>query len=129
MKRSQRERPHVALAVTAHGDGPVLGLAVADDEHVGDLAQLGLADLAPDRLGALVDLGAQPAAAQPAPAISSAASTWRSEIGSTIACIGASQTGNSPAKCSSRIPMKRSKEPMRARWIITGRCSALSAPV
>ena len=25
--------------------------------------------------------------------------------------------------------MKRSKDPMSARWIITGRCSALSAPM
>ena len=42
----------------------LLRLAVADDEHVGDLAQLGLADLAPDRLGAVVELGAQAGRAQ-----------------------------------------------------------------
>ena len=87
----------VALAVAAHRDRARLGLAVADDEHVGDLAQLGLADLAPDGLGAVVDLGAQrrPRAARRRPR--GAASTWRSAIGSTIAWTGASQSGNSPA--------------------------------
>ena len=59
----------------------------------------------------------------------SAASLKRSAIGSTTACTGASHTGSSPARCSIRIPMKRSKEPNSARWIITGRCSELSAPV
>ena len=43
-------------------------------------------------------------------------------------CTGASQNGNAPAKCSIRMPMKRSNEPISARWIITGVCSALSAP-
>ena len=56
----ERHRPEVALAVAAQRHGALLGLAVADDEHVGHLAQLRLADLAPDRLGAVVELGAQP---------------------------------------------------------------------
>ena len=34
---------------------PLLLLALADDEHARDLRQLGVADLAPDRLRALVD--------------------------------------------------------------------------
>src|SRR4051794_36167795 len=44
-----RHRPRVAAAVLAHGDRPGLRLAVADDEHVGHLAQLGVADLAAHR--------------------------------------------------------------------------------
>src|SRR4051812_11437007 len=53
-----RHRPRVAVSVLAHGDRARLRLAVADDEHVGPLAQLRVADLAPPRLGALVALGA-----------------------------------------------------------------------
>ena len=48
----------------AHADLACLLLAVADDEHERDLAQLGIADLAPDRLGAVVELGPDPAAVQ-----------------------------------------------------------------
>jgi hypothetical protein len=43
--------------------------------------------------------------------------------------LGASHTGKAPAKCSMRIAMKRSNEPLTARWITTGRCGALSSPV
>src|SRR4051812_3839931 len=53
-----RHRPRVAVAMLAHGDRARLRLAVADDEHVGHLAHLRVADLAPHRLGAVVDLGA-----------------------------------------------------------------------
>ena len=45
----------------AHGHRPVLSLALADDQHLRDLAQLGLADLAPDRLAAIVELVARSA--------------------------------------------------------------------
>ena len=45
------------------------------------------------------------------------------------ACSGASQSGNAPAKCSIRMPMNRSMQPNGARWIITGRCGLLSAPM
>ena len=44
------------------------------------------------------------------------------------ACTGASQVGNAPAKCSIRIPMKRSIEPNTTRWIMIGRCFSPSAP-
>ena len=57
-----------------------------------------------------------------------AASVCASEIGMTRTCSGASQTGNAPAKCSIRIARKRSNEPAMARWMTTGRCSALSSP-
>ena len=57
-----------------------------------------------------------------------AASAWASEIGITRTCSGASHTGNAPAKCSIRIAMNRSNEPLTARWITTGRCSVLSSP-
>src|SRR3954470_12503458 len=44
----------VAFLVAAQGDRAALGLAVSHHEHVRDLAQLRLADLAPDRLRPLV---------------------------------------------------------------------------
>ena len=46
----------------------------------------------------------------------------------TRTCSGASHTGNAPAKCSIRIAMNRSNEPLTARWMTTGRCSVLSSP-
>ena len=53
----------------------------------------------------------------------------RSVIGMTRTCSGASQVGNAPAKCSVRMPMKRSMEPNTTRWIMIGRCFSPSAPV
>src|SRR5689334_8316084 len=50
--------PGVPLAMFANGDRARLGLAIPDDEHVGHLLELGVADLAPHRLGASVDLRA-----------------------------------------------------------------------
>src|SRR4051794_6063720 len=46
--RFQGKRALVALLVPAHGCRALLDLAVADHEHVRDLAQLRIADLAPD---------------------------------------------------------------------------------
>src|SRR3954452_17240830 len=60
-----RHRAGVAVAVLTHGHRRGLGLAVADDQHVGHLAQLAVADLAPDRLRAVVDLGADAGRDQP----------------------------------------------------------------
>src|SRR4051812_7256553 len=57
--RFQGKRALVAFLVPPDGRRPALRLAIADHEHVRDLAQLGLADLAPDRLRALVDLDAE----------------------------------------------------------------------
>ncbi len=52
--------PPLSPAPRSRTETRALGrLALADDEHVGDLAQLGVADLAPDRLGAVVELAAQ----------------------------------------------------------------------
>ena len=87
----------VALAVAAHGDRALLGLAVADDEHVRDLLQLGLADLAPDGLRAVVELGAQAGLAQPRGDAPAPRRCGGRRSAATIACTGASQTGNSPA--------------------------------
>jgi hypothetical protein len=53
------DRPRVPLAVLAYGYFAGLPLPVADDEHVRDLAQLGVADLAPHRLRSLVELRPQ----------------------------------------------------------------------
>src|SRR5205085_10456523 len=50
---------HVPIAVATHRHETSLLLLVADDEHVGNLAKLAVADLPADRLGSLVHLGAQ----------------------------------------------------------------------
>ena len=76
---------------------PSLRFAIAHHQHVGDLLQLRVADLeiALSRCG-------RPARAQIRPSSDCrstfcAYSSWRSVIGSTIACTGASHTGNAPA--------------------------------
>src|SRR3712207_2246474 len=56
------EGAEVALVAAPDGHLARLGLAVADDEHVRRLGELGVADLASDRLRALVDLRADPVA-------------------------------------------------------------------
>ena len=100
-ERALRERrdglgPLIALVPCPDGDRALLGLAVADDEHVGHLAQLGLADLAPDGLRALVELGPQARCVQLgehlAPGLHVAVA-----IGRTAAWTGVSHSGNSPA--------------------------------
>ena len=50
------------------------------------------------------------------------------EIGSTRTCSGDSQSGSAPAKCSMRMAMNRSNDPLTARWMTTGWCSVLSSP-
>ena len=47
--------------------------------------------------------------------IAAATGACSSEIGSTRTCSGASHVGNAPAKCSIRIAMNRSNEPLTAR--------------
>src|SRR5919109_4096076 len=54
------ECAEIALAVAPQRGRVRFGLAIADHEHVRDLGELGVADLAPDRLAALVRAGAQP---------------------------------------------------------------------
>jgi len=61
--------------------------------------------------------------------LAAATGAWSSVIGMTRTCSGASQAGKAPAKCSIKIAMNRSNEPLTARWMITGRCGALSSPV
>ena len=146
--RAQRERSRGLGAPAARrtpptGDGarvPRAALAHGDASRppprarrrracTGSCAARRRGSCAPTDSARVVELGAQPAVARARRARARAASFWRSVIGSTIACTGASQTGSSPPRCSSRMPMKRSNEPNSARWIITGRCSALSAPM
>ena len=54
----------VSLAVLSDRDGAVRCLLIAHHEHVRDLVQLVLADLLPDRLRALVDIGPETRLAQ-----------------------------------------------------------------
>ena len=70
-------------------------LALADDEHVRHLGELGVADLAPDRLGALVDSHPDAALAELG-GDRARVVEWRSETGRTGACTGASQGGKRP---------------------------------
>src|SRR5712692_4253907 len=57
--RPDRHRAEIAFAPAAHGDGSGPGLAIAGDQHEGDLLELGVADLGADLLAAIVELGAQ----------------------------------------------------------------------
>src|SRR2546423_14359610 len=59
-----RHLADVALAMTPHSHPPALPLAVTDDEHVGHLPHLAVADLLADGLGPVVDLDAQAGGAQ-----------------------------------------------------------------
>src|SRR5919106_6449865 len=59
------DRPQVALRVRAHRDRALGLLALADHEHEWDLGQLGVADLASDRLRPLVDADANTGLAEP----------------------------------------------------------------
>src|SRR5690242_15302770 len=52
----QVDAASVSGSVLAQRDRALLGLALADDRHVGDLAKLGISDLAPDRLRARIEL-------------------------------------------------------------------------
>ena len=113
----------VDAAPAAHRDGARLGLAPAEHEHDGHLGHLGVVDLAPDLLLARVQLGAQARRRAERRRPRRRTRAARVLSGSTATCSGASQSGNAPAKCSIRMPMKRSNEPKSARWIMNGRSS------
>ena len=90
---------------------------------------LGLGDLLADRLGAQVGLGAQAGGEQLGGDLA-----WRSRRGGRRPAARSpaparARAGTRRAKCSIRMPMNRSNAPNSARWIIAGRCSALSSPV
>ena len=55
----QRHRAEILAAAGADGDGACLHVAVADDQHEGNLLERGLADLLADLLVALVNLYAE----------------------------------------------------------------------
>src|ERR671919_993656 len=60
----EREGASVLAAARAQAHGALLGLAAADDEHVGHLAHLRVADLVAELLVAVVQLGAHPGGSQ-----------------------------------------------------------------
>ena len=76
---------------------PFSCFAVAHHQHVRNLLQLRFANLEVHLLVAVVEVARMPGVSRVASAPSRAYSVWRSVIGSTIACTGASQTGNAPA--------------------------------
>ena len=88
------------LLSSAAPDGErVERLALAPDDDVRDLGELGVADLAPKRLLALVHGGAEPVHAQFV-GEDSASVAKRSEIARTRTCSGARTSGRSPPVCS-----------------------------
>ena len=95
----------------------LVGLLVAVDDHERDLLELGVADPLADGLVGVVDLDPVRGELRGQRARGLAVA---SPTGSTRTCTGASQNGNAPAKCSIRMPMKRSNEPISARWINDG---------
>ena len=93
----------------------LLRFAVAEHDHVGDLLELGFSDPLADRLVALVRFRSNAGLPQPPRRSPRRARDALSCTETTRTCTGASQYGKSPAKCSIRMPMKRSNEPYRAR--------------
>ena len=79
-----------------HGDLAALGLAVADDEHVGQLLHLRLTDLVSDFLISEVSLHPHAEGGE-LPATCFAYSALRSVMGMTLTCSGLSHTGKAPA--------------------------------
>ena len=97
MKLVDRLGSLVAVLAVAHGHLAVLLLAIAHHQHVGDFLQLGFADLEVHLFAAVVHRGADAGGVQLLLNALRAYSVWRSVMGSTIACTGASHTGNAPA--------------------------------
>ena len=48
-------------------------------------------------------------------------------MGTSITCLGESQNGHLPAKCSVRIANMRSTDPRMARWMMTGRAGSFAS--
>ncbi len=90
-------RALIAVLAVADRDALVLGLAIAHHQHVGNLLQLRVANFEVDFLVAVVERHAECRPASRRLVTFCAYSMWRSVIGSTMACTGASQTGNAPA--------------------------------
>ena len=61
----ERHGAEILAGARAQADRALLGLALADDEHVGHLAHLGVADAVAELLVAVVELGADARRAQP----------------------------------------------------------------
>ena len=97
MKSATRLHALIAMLAVAHRHLPVLLLAIAHHQHVRDLLQLRVADLEVHLLAAVVHGDADAGGVELLAAPVCAYSVCRSVIGSTIACTGASHTGNAPA--------------------------------
>src|SRR4051794_31511863 len=100
------------LARTAYPQRQRVGVcfSLANDGHVRDLLDLALSNPIIQRLPRSSTCTRMPAALSRC-AMPCAAGACASEIGMTLTCSGASHTGNAPAKCSMRLPMKRSSVP------------------
>ena len=86
----------VAAGARPHRHGALRALAVADDEHVRHLLQLGLPDLISNLLLALVELDPQPRRLRAGRGPTRRRRRCRSAIGSTMAWTGASHSGKRP---------------------------------
>ena len=86
----------LAAAALAHGER-LVRLAVAADDRVRDLLELGVADPLAERLVALVDVDAVARPPRAARRARAPASRCCSPTGITRTCTGASQNGNAPA--------------------------------
>ena len=106
-----------------------LDLAVADHQDAGHALVLGLGDLPADRLGAQVGLGPQAGREQVGRHLRRHSRRGGRRRAARSPAPARARAGRRRAKCSIRMPMNRSNEPNSARWIIAGRCSALSSPV
>ncbi len=117
--RIERQGPEIAFETVADRDRASFAFLFADDEHVGNELHLGVADFR-------VDLGAAVVARHAQAGVEQAIFHFVAVSFRFLAdrehphLLGASHSGNAPAKCSISTPTNRSSEPSGARWIITG---------
>ena len=76
---------------------PLGRLAIPGYQHVGNLLQLGLADLITNLLLPLVELDPQPGRREPRPAPPARSPRAGPQSAGRSTCTGASQSGNAPA--------------------------------
>ena len=122
------ERPEIPRDPVAERDGPFFHLLGTDDEHDRNLGKLRVADLGADLLGRK-SLSTRNLKVRSVVTICWAYSVCFFGDRQHADLFGGEPERKRPAKCSIRIPMKRSMLPNGARWIITGRCGRLSGPV
>ena len=121
--------PWSPVSAAAHRHRAFGHLAIADHQHVRHLLQLRFPNLVPDLLLAFVQFDAQAGAGQRRRARRRRSRRADRRSAARSPAPARATAGTRRRSVSISIAMNRSKLPKIARWITTGRCSALSAPM